>query len=331
MKVAIAGAGAIGGLIAARLAASGQAQVSVLARGRTLAALRQSGLRLQMDGDTFEAPIVASENPADLGPQDVLVIAVKGPSLPTLAPSLKPLIGPQTIILPAMNGIPWWFCLVDGPYRPFALTTVDPEGTIAANLPLAQTFGCVVHIGASCPAPGLVQHAIGRELIIGEALGGLSPRVESVARLLGKAGLDIKPSADIRQDIWFKLWGNLTMNPVSALTGATVDRLLDDPLVREFCTTAMREAASVGESIGCTVAQQPEDRHAITRRLGAFKTSMLQDVEAGRPIELDSIVGATQEIARHLDQPTPCIDAIFGLTRLMARTRGLYPEKIGQL
>ena len=130
--------------------------------------------------------IVASENPADLGLQDLLVIAVKGPSLPTLAPSLKPLIGPQTIILPAMNGIPWWFCLVDGPCRPFALTTVDPEGTIATNLPLAQTFGCVVHIGASCPAPGLVQHAMGRELIIGEALGGLSPRVESVACLLGK-------------------------------------------------------------------------------------------------------------------------------------------------
>lgn len=329
MRVAIAGAGAIGGLIAARLAASGQAHVSVLARGQTLSVLRQSGLRLQMDGDTFETPVVFSANPQDLGPQDLLVITVKGPSLPALAPSLKPLIGPETVILPAMNGIPWWFCLVDGPCQPFALKTVDPDGTIAANLPLAQTFGCVVHIGASCPEPGRVRHAMGRELIIGEARGGLSPRLETVAHLLGQAGLDIKSSADIRQDIWFKLWGNLTMNPVSALTGATVDRLLDDPLVREFCTAAMREAANVGEGVGCTVAQQPDDRHAITRRLGAFKTSMLQDVEAGRPIELDSIVGATQEIGRHLGLPTPCIDAIYGLTRLMARTRGLYPEKAG--
>ena len=325
LKVTIAGAGAIGGFIGARLAAGGQADVSLLARGETLKALNTHGLRL-LSGDTrLSAPVAASDDPHDFGIQDLLIIAVKGPALPALAPTLRPLIGPQTLILPTMNGVPWWFCQIKGPFAPFALRSVDPEGRIDASLPLAQTLGCVVHVGASCDAPGVIRHAMGKELIIGDAIGGIAPRTEAVAKLLGEAGLEIKLSADIRQDIWYKLWGNLTMNPVSALTGATVDRLLDDPLVREFCSAAMREAALVGEGVGCTVAQRPEDRHAITRKLGAFKTSMLQDVEAGRPIELDSIVGATYEIGHHFGLETPCIDAIFGLTRLMARTRGLYP------
>jgi 2-dehydropantoate 2-reductase len=167
---------------------------------------------------------------------------------------------------------------------------------------------------------------MGQELIIGEACGGTSERTDALARLFTQAGLEIKPSTNIRYDIWYKLWGNLTMNPVSAITGATIDRLLGDPLVSDFCSAAMREAALVGERIGCHVTQQPEDRHAITYKLGAFKTSMLQDVEAGRAIELDSIVGAAHEIGRHLGLQTPYIDAILGLTRLFARTHGLYPE-----
>ena len=324
MKVTVAGAGAIGGLVAARIAASNIAQVSVLARGKTLAALREHGLRLQMGGERIAAPVTACEDAGALGVQDLLMISVKGPSLPTLAPKLKPLIGPETCILPMMNGVPWWFCQVDGPFSPFPLQSVDPDGQIAASLPSAQTLGCVVHIAATSPEPGLSHHAMNRELVIGDAVGGIS-RSEKIARLLTQAGLEVRLSGDIRHDIWYKLWGNLTMNPVSALTGATVDRLLDDPLVRNFCSAAMREAAAVGEGIGCHVAQQPDDRHAITRRIGAFKTSMLQDVEAGRAIELDSIVGAAQEIARHLGMETPFIDAILGLTRLMAQTRRLYP------
>ena len=334
LKITIAGAGAIGGFIGARLAAHGEAQISVLARGETLSALRKRGFQLHggaaSAGTQATAPITAavtaSDNAHDFGIQDLLIIAVKGPALPALAPQLGPMIGPHTVILPTMNGVPWWFCQCEGPFAPFSLKSVDPDGRIGESLPMAQTLGCVVHVGASCDAPGIIRHAMGNELIIGNAQGGIAPRTEEIAGVLERAGLEIRLSADIRQDIWYKLWGNLTMNPVSALTGATVDRLLDDPLVREFCSAAMREAAALGARLGCTVTQAPEDRHAITRKLGAFKTSMLQDVEAGRSIELDSIVGAAQEIGRRLGMETPRIDALLGLTRLMARTRGLYPQ-----
>ena len=325
MKIGIAGAGAIGGFLGASLARSGEAKVCALARGETLNALRKHGWRLQKGSDRIEAPAFAGDNPSKLGVQDLLIVAVKGTTLPELAPQLRPMIGPETVILPAMNGIPWWFCQVDGPFEPFAIKSVDPEGGISGSFTSAQTLGCVVHIGASCPEPGLVTHAQGNELIIGNATGGVSERTQAIAGVLARAGLDIKLSHSIRNDIWFKLWGNLTMNPVSALTGATLDCLLNDPLVTEFCSSAMREAAAIGKKIGCPVVQEPEDRHAITRKLGAFKTSMLQDVEAGRAIELDSIVGAAQEIGRHFNMSTPNIDALLGLTRLFARTRGLYP------
>jgi 2-dehydropantoate 2-reductase len=331
MKIGIAGAGAIGCFLGARLALSGQAEVSALARGKTLSALRQHGFRLQTKEGNFTAPVTASDDAAELGVQDLLIIAVKGPALPNLASALRPLIGPQTVILPTMNGVPWWFCLVDGPLGkvpPFALNSVDPNGIITNSIPLQQTLGCVVHVGASCPEPGVVRHAMGQELIIGETCGGSSTRLEALAGVLNQAGLEIKPSNNIRYDIWYKLWGNLTMNPVSAITGATIDRLLGDTLVRDFCSAAMRETAMVGEQIGCHITQQPEDRHAITAKLGAFKTSMLQDVEAGRAVELDSIVGAAHEIGRHLGLQTPYIDAILGLTRLFARTHGLYPEAV---
>ena len=324
MKTAIVGVGAIGGMIGTCLAASGATQVSALARGETLAALRRHGFRLHMDGQLLTAPVTASDRADELGVQDLLIISVKGPSLPALAPTLHPMIGPQTLILPMMNGVPWWFCLVDGPFPPFALKSVDPDGRIATSLPSGQTLGCVVHIAATSPEPGVVRHAMNKELIVGDPAGSPSARSENVVRLLTQAGLQVRHSTDIRYDIWYKLWGNLTMNPLSALTGVTVDRLLDDPLVRNFCSAAMREAADIGQRIGCHVTQQPEDRHAITRQIGAFKTSMLQDVEAGRPIELDSIVGAAQEIGRHFGMSTPNIDAILGLTRLMAQTRGLY-------
>lgn len=326
MRIGIAGAGAIGGFLGASLARSGENEVCALARGETLGALRKHGWRLEKGGDRIESPVFASNDPSELGQQDLLIIAVKGTSLAGLAPHLRPMIGPETIILPAMNGIPWWFCQVDGPFEPFTIKSVDPEGRILGSFPTAQTLGCVVHIGASCLEPGVVKHAQGNELIIGDATGGISERTQRIAGVLARAGIDIRLSDSIRNDIWFKLWGNLTMNPISALTGATLDRLLNDPLVTEFCSSAMREAAAIGKKIGCPVMQEPEDRHAITRKLGAFKTSMLQDVEAGKAIELDSIVGAAHEIGRHFNMSTPHIDALLGLTRLFARTRGLYPE-----
>ena len=315
MKVCIIGAGAIGGLIGARLALSG-ARVSALARGETLAALRQRGWRLS-EGDVLrDMPAHASADPAALGPQDLVVVAVKAPAMTTIARSIGPLLGPQTVVLPAMNGVPWWFA--DG------LESVDPGGAIAAAVPTRHVVGCVVHLSAASPEPGLVVHRSGQGLIIGEPDGSTSRRVADIQALLSTAGFDVTCSPNIRREVWYKLWGNLTMNPVSALTGATGDRILDDPLVRAFCSAAMREAAEVGARIGCPIEQDPEDRHAVTRELGAFKTSMLVDVERGRPIELDAIVTAVHELGRRVGVATPTIDTILGLTRLHGRVRGLY-------
>jgi 2-dehydropantoate 2-reductase len=325
MKVCIVGAGAIGGLIGARLAQAGRSEVSALARGATLAALRENGWQLETAEGLVHGRANAQADAAALGVQDLVVIAVKGQALPVLAPRLAPLIGRDTIVLPAMNGVPWWFCSRLPAFANAPLQSVDPGGAIGAAIPFEQVLGCVVHLSASLAAPGVAQHRMGRGLIVGEPSGGSSKRAGDTAALLAHAGFDVTRSDDVRRDIWYKLWGNLTMNPVSAITGATIDRVLADPLVREFCSAAMREAAAIGERIGCPIAQSPEDRHAVTAKLGAFKTSMLQDTQAGRGIELDAIVGAVQEIGQRVGVATPAIDALLGLTRLFAREHGLYP------
>lgn len=329
MKVAIVGAGAIGGLIGTKLAATGEAQVSALARGATLAALRERGWRVKQGEALSVGPVAAAhplEDAAKLGVQDLVVIAVKGPALTQVVASIGPLLGPDTIVLPAMNGVPWWFCKGVAPFGDEPLTSVDPGGVIGAAIPLANVVGCVVHASAATPEPGLVDHKMGRGLILGEPGGGVSERVQKLAALLERAGFEAKASENVRQDIWYKLWGNLTMNPVSAITGATIDRVLDDPLVRAFCSAAMTEAAAIGGKIGCVIDQSPEDRHAVTAKLGAFKTSMLQDVEAGRPIELDALVSVVREMGQKLSIATPNIDALLGLARLFGRVKGLYPQ-----
>jgi len=327
MKVCIIGAGAIGGFIGTRLALRGEHQVSALARGATLATLRQHGWRLRSGGELLQAPCAgASADALELGPQDLVVIAVKGPALAAVAAGIAPLLAPRTIVLPAMNGVPWWFCQGIAALGDEPLQSVDPGGKIAAAIPLRQVIGCVVHASTSQPEPGVVQHGRGQGLIVGEPAGGLSARVEALAAALQQAGFDVTAAADVRQDIWYKLWGNLTMNPISAITGATIDRALADPLVRAFCSAAMLETSDVGERIGCPVAQSPEDRHVITAKLGAFKSSMQQDAEAHRPIELDSIVTAVHEVGRRTGVATPNIDALLGLTRLFGRAHGLYPE-----
>ena len=326
LKVCVVGAGAIGGFLGTRLALSGQAHVSALARGTTLVALRDHGWRLEEGGRLLTAPLaLASDDPQELGPQDLLILALKAPALAPLARTLSPLISGATLVLPAMNGVPWWFsdgiaALGDQP-----LHSVDPGGHIAAAIPASRVIGCVVHASAATSAPGIAVHRMGRGLIIGEPHGGDSARVASLAATLTQAGFEVTCSPRIRYDVWYKLWGNMTMNPFSALTGATMDRVLEDDLLRAFSAAAMREAALVGQHIGCEVTESPQDRHAVTRRLGAFKTSMLQDVEAGRPLELDALVGAVREIGQRVGVATPMIDALFGLTRLFGRVRGIYP------
>lgn len=325
MKVCIVGAGAIGGFIGTRLAAAGQAEVSALARGATLAALQRNGWWLEAGGQVTQAPVVAREHAAELGPQDLVVIAVKGPSMPGLAASLAPLLHEHTSVLPAVNGVPWWFQAATPALAGAPLQAVDPGGQVLAALPLRRVIGCVVHASTTAPAPGRVLHKNGQRLILGEPLGGRSHRVDQVAALLSGAGFDVPISPHIRCELWYKLWGNMTMNPVSALTGATVDHILGDAQLRGFCSAVMREAAALGALIDCAIDEQPDDRHAVTLQLGAFKTSMLQDAEAGRPLELDALVTVVREIAQRLNHPTPFLDGLLGLARVFAQRRRLYP------
>ena len=332
MKICIIGAGAIGGFIGTRLALStaaqnGNIQVSALARGVTLTALQTQGWRLNMNGALLQTSAVATSNAVELGEQDLIIITVKAQSLAVAVQSIAPLLGKNTVVMPAMNGVPWWFCKN---YHGFEspLTSLDPQGAIAAAIDYHRVLGCVVHASTACPEAGLVTHKMGQGLIIGEPNGEAqekpSERCQAVTNVLSQAGFDVTRSAHIRYDIWYKLWGNMTMNPVSAMTGATADKILADPLVRGFCSAVMAEAAAIGAHIGCDITQAPEARHTMTAKLGAFKTSMLQDVEANRPIELDAIVGAAFEIGQRLGLRTPNIAALLGLTRLFAQEKQLY-------
>jgi len=324
VKIAIAGAGAIGGFIGAKLALSGNA-VSALARGANAAALRKHGFRLEMAGRQLQAPVRVAEAAAELGPQDLVIVAVKAPAMAEVARSIAPLMTRDTIVLTAMNGVPWWFFEGFGGDRTgMRLRSIDPDGVIAAAIPSRHVVGGVVHMTSSMPEPGLVRHGMGERLIIGEPKGGASARVRHLAEVLTRAGFEVEASSRIQSDIWYKLWGNMTMNPISALTGATCDRILDDKLLNELTLAIMQEAAAIGARIGCPIAQSGADRIAVTRKLGAFKTSMLQDLEAGKPLELDALLGAVEEIGAAVGVPTPYTGALFGLARLMARERGLY-------
>ncbi|MDB5890809.1 MAG: 2-dehydropantoate 2-reductase [Polaromonas sp.] len=324
MKVCIYGAGAIGGWMGSSLARAG-CQVSVVARGATLAAVQQHGLRLTRDTTTTTHLVDCSSAPADLGVQDIVVLSVKAPSLPEVARRIGPLIGPDTVVISAMNGVPWWFFHgFGGALEGRQLQAVDPGGALGKAMPAQHLIGCVVHASCSSTAPGWVRHHFGNKLIVGEPSGGQTARVQRTAALLQQAGFEVEVSPRIQHDIWFKLWGNMTVNPISALTGATTDLIMADDLVRGFITQIMLEAKAIGSHIGIAIDQQPEDRHAVTRKLGAFKTSMLQDVEAGKPVELDALLTVVKEIGGLAGVPTPCTDALLGLSRLQCRQRGLY-------
>jgi len=309
-RVGIIGAGAIGGWIGARLALAGH-HVSILAHGETREAIRRDGLILSEQETSQTAQVAVSDNAATLGLQDMLVIAVKAPSLADAAEAARGMIGPETRIVPMLNGVPWWFVAGE------PLRSVDPGGRIAAALPQAQVVGCVVH--AACRRVSAnhiaVQHA--DKLILGEPGGELSDRAAELAKLLENAGIHVEPSDNIRRAIWYKLWGNMTINPISALTRATADRILASDALKPFILAAMAEAAAVGAAIGCPIEESGEDRMAVTARLGAFKTSMLQDIEAGRRLELEALLGAPREIGARVGVATPNIDTLYSLTKLL--------------
>jgi 2-dehydropantoate 2-reductase len=260
--------------------------------------------------------VATADEPSAFGMQDLVIVAVKAPTLPKIARSLEALIGPETQIVPMLNGIPWWF--TDDP-----LWSVDPDLVTADVLPIAQVAGCVVHASCYRSAPNhvVVKHA--DKLILGEPSGGPSRRVERLCTLFENSGISCEASDDVRAAIWYKLWGNATLNPVSALTRSTADRLVDEVSIRTMMAEVMDELAVLGAEIGCPIDETAEDRMAVTARLGAFKSSMLQDVETGRTIELEALLGAPREIAARVGVPTPQLDRLYWMTRLMGENLGL--------
>lgn len=305
MNICVVGAGAIGGWLAARLALAGQTVMALTSRGPL------DRLTITEGEDSREVAFAHFETPPQL-----LVIATKATALPAAAQALAPLVGPETVIVPMLNGVPWWF--VDGD----PLRSVDPTGGIAAALPFDRIIGCVVHASCFRPAPDriVVKHA--DKLILGEPRGGGSARVDELRVMIEGAGIHCDASENVCRAIWYKLWGNATINPLSALTRATADRILADPECRAWMLEGMAELAAIGAAIGCPISESGEDRMKVTARLGAFKTSMLQDVEAGRPIELDALLGAPREIARRNAIATPALDRLYGVTRLMGESVG---------
>lgn len=331
MKYCVYGLGAIGGQIAARLAGAGM-DVSAVARADTLRSVRDHGLRFRASGDsaveTHRIPV--SDNPRDFAAADCVIVAVKATALPQIADGLASMLAADSLVVSAMNGIPWWFFhRLNSTLDDTALAAVvDPGCRVRACVPPEQVIGAVVHLSSSVEEPGSIRHGAGRRLILGAPGGnnGHATRIGALRDDLTRAGFDVEITERIQQQVWFKLWGNMSINPVSVLTGATVDRIVDDPLLREFVSRCMREADAIGTRLGLDIGQDPDDRLRLTARLGAVRPSMLQDAAAGRPLELDGLVGAVRELGGLLGIATPNIDALFGLARVHARAHGLYPR-----
>ncbi|HEY7977704.1 MAG TPA: 2-dehydropantoate 2-reductase [Rhizomicrobium sp.] len=318
MKVCVIGAGAIGGWMAGLLAEAGN-DVSLLARGETLAALKTNGLKVRRSEKAQIHRLRVSPDPADLGAQDAVIIAVKGQNVPAVAASAKALMGKDAIVVPAVNGIPWWFFHVPGvPQSGFALSSVDPDGATGKAIAPERVVGCVVHASAWTPQPGVVEVNGEDKLIFGEPGGAKSSRVGAFAAAFGKPAVQIVVSDNIRRDIWLKLWGNMTMNPLSVLTGATTLQMLSDPDVCNLVRAMMIEMQEIGTTIDLPIPLTPEDRMAITRKLGDIKTSMLRDWEAHRELEIAPILGVLAEISDCVNVPAPFLHAVLGLLRLRA-------------
>jgi len=324
MKICIYGAGAVGGLIAGRLAQAGHA-VSVVARGAHLAAIREHGLRIVFEKNEVKVKIKAESDPALLGAQDCVIVAVKGQSLPEVAAGIAPLLGEDTSIVTAMNGVPWWFfdrlAFGGGKLR---LETLDPGGKLSAAMPTDRIVGCVVHLAASTPEPGLIRHNMGQRLILGEPGGKNSARTRSLIETLQGAGFEAVESTFIEKDFWVKLLGNVSFNPVSALTLATANRLIADDYVKAYMVAIMRECLAIGRAVGVDADIDPEARMDMARKLGVFKTSMLQDMEAGKKLEIDGLLTGTLEIARKAGVAAPFTESLAGLARLRAESSGQY-------
>ena len=324
MKICIFGAGAIGGYMGAKLAKAG-ADVSLVARGPHLAAMRDKGLTLIEEDGTFTVPVTASDDPADLGPQDYVIVTLKAHSVPPVVDRMQPLIGDHTTIVSGVNGVPWWyFHGLDGPLADTRLESVDPGGKQWDGLKPQRVLGCVVYPAAEVPEPGTVRHIEGNRFSLGEPTGEKSERAKRLSDALQAVGLKAPVRPRIRDEIWVKLWGNLSFNPISALTHATLDVLCTDEGTRKVARDMMVEAQTIAEKLGVKFPIDVDRRIDGGAAVGAHRTSMLQDLTAGRPMEIDALVSSVQELGRLTDIPTPTIDTVLALIRLRARTAGLY-------
>ncbi len=325
MKICIFGAGAIGGFMGAKLAAAG-ADVSLVARGPHLAAMRMNGLTVvEEDGARTNVPVTASDNPADLGPQDYVVITLKAHSVPPVVDQMQPLLGAQTTVVSGVNGVPWWyFHKIGGELEGARLASVDPGNAQWDGFGPDRVLGCVVYPAAEIVEPGVIKHVEGNRFSLGEPDGSKSERAVTLSQALSAAGLRAPVRPRLRDEIWVKLWGNLSFNPISALTHATLDVLCTDPGTRSVARGMMLEAQEIGEKLGVKFPIDVERRIDGGAAVGAHRTSMLQDLDLGRPMEIDALVSSVQELGRLTETPTPIIDAVLALVQLRARVAGLY-------
>lgn len=316
MKICIYGAGAIGGYMGAQLARAG-ADVSFIARGPHLAAMQANGVRLQIEGQEHTVKVRCTNNPADLGPQDYVVIALKAHSVPGVVDQIPPLLGPDTAVITAVNGLPYWyFHDHGGELSGTTLESVDPGGRQWQVLGPERAIGCVLNPAAVIVEPGVIRHVYGKKFPIGEPGGQVTPRLQAFHDIMAAADMEAPMRDNIRDEIWLKLWGNVCFNPISALTGATLDVLTSDPAVRALSRSMMLEAQGIAEQLGVNFRVDVEKRIDGAGAVGSHKTSMLMDCEARRPMEIDPIVTVVQEIGRKLGVNTPMIDAVLALIKL---------------
>jgi 2-dehydropantoate 2-reductase len=320
MKICVIGAGAIGGLLAAKLAEAGE-EVGVVARGAQLKAIREHGLVLRQEDKDIVARVAASDRIADLGEPDLIVLGMKAHQVAAVAPEVGSILGPRTLVLTAQNGIPWWYFFKHGgPREGVRLQSVDPGGVIADHLPIDRVIATVVYPAAEIERPGVIRHVEGNRFSLAEIDGAKSERISAISEIFGGAGFKAPVVTDVRTEIWTKLLGNLSLNPISALTHATLQDICRYPKTRALAMEMMREALAVAEAFGIRLRISLEKRIAGAEAVGAHKTSMLQDVENGRVLEADALIGSVIELARMADVATPHIDAIYAVTKLLGQT-----------
>jgi 2-dehydropantoate 2-reductase len=326
VKICIYGAGAIGGLLGARLALAGE-EVTLIARGPHLQAMRAEGLRLRSEGQELVARPRVTSDPKEAGPQDYVLMTLKAHSVRAVAGAMQPLLGAGTAVVTAMNGVPWWyFYKLPGPYEGRRIKSVDPDGELWRLVPPERCIGCVVYPAAEVAAPGVVEHYYGNRFMLGEPDGSTSERATRLADALTRAGFKAPVRPRIRDDIWVKLWGNLSFNPVSALTTATLAAIAGDPGTRAVVRRMMAEAEAVGTALGVKFGVDIETRIGWAADIGEHRTSMLQDLELGRPMEIDALVTAVAEMGDLVGVDTPFIDAVLALVIQRAREAGCYPR-----